>query len=141
MKTILRIALVDGKPSEFTVAPVEAADDATTSIVPEFIRLPKPGFREPFTGLSRSKSNQLILPTKDNGYKPPVRSVVLRKRGAVRGVRLIFLDSLIAYIREQAISSSPRIVRLRPPALKRLCSNVLRERSTTFLKPTTINKK
>jgi hypothetical protein len=105
MKTILRIAPIDGKPSEYTVAPVEAADDATTSIVPEFIRLPKPGSREPFTGLSRSKLNQLILPSEENGHKPPVRAVVLRKREAIRGVRLIFLDSLIAYIREQAIFS------------------------------------
>jgi hypothetical protein len=105
MKTILRIAPVEGKPSEYTVATVEAADNATISIVPEFIRLPKPGSREPFTGLSRSKLNQLILPSEENGHKPPVRSVVLRKRGAIRGVRLIFLDSLIAYIREQAIFS------------------------------------
>ena len=105
MKTILRIAPVNGQPSEYTVAPVEAADDATTSVVPEFIRLPKPGSREPFTGLSRSKLNQLILPSAENGFKPPVRSVVLRKRGAIRGVRLIFLDSLIGYIREEAKAS------------------------------------
>jgi hypothetical protein len=102
MKTILRIAPVEGQSSVYTIAPVAAADDITTSVVPEFIRLPKAGSREPFTGLSRSKLNQLILPNPENGFKPPVRSVVLRKRGAIRGVRLIFLDSLVAYIREQA---------------------------------------
>jgi hypothetical protein len=55
MKTILRIAPVEGQSSVYTVAPVTAADDIATSVVPEFIRLPKAGSREPFTGLSRSK--------------------------------------------------------------------------------------
>jgi hypothetical protein len=103
MKTILRIATANSaSKTEYTVAPVEAADDSSTTVVPEFIRLPKPGSREPFTGLSRSKLNELILPLGSNGFKPPVRSVVLRKRGAIRGVRLIFLDSLIQYLHSMA---------------------------------------
>ena len=66
---------------------------------PEFLRLPKSGTRCPVTGLSRSKLNQLILPSELNGHRPPVRSVSLRKRGAVRGVRLIATDALLAYLR------------------------------------------
>ena len=66
---------------------------------PEFIRLPKGGTRCPFTGLSRSKLNQLVLPCKENGFKPPVESKVLRNRGAIRGTRLIVFDSLINYLR------------------------------------------
>jgi hypothetical protein len=35
-----------------------------------------------------------------NGNKPPVKSVVLRKRGAVRGIRLINYNSLMQYLAE-----------------------------------------
>ena len=33
---------------------------------------------------------------------PPVKSVVLRKRGALRGIRLISYDSLMRYLAELA---------------------------------------
>jgi hypothetical protein len=65
-------------------------------VKPEFIRLPKPGKLCPHTGLSRSKLNELILPCEANHFKPPVKSISLRKRGQVRGVRLIVFDSLIS---------------------------------------------
>jgi len=69
---------------------------------PEFLRLPPPGVRCPFTGLSRSALNELILPTKQNGFTPPVRSFCLRKRGAKTGIRLVDYASLKAYIRSNA---------------------------------------
>jgi len=69
-------------------------------VQPEFIRLPKGGL-EPYSGLSRSKLNQLVLPCRENGYKAPVRSVCLRKPGAVKGTRLIHLASLLAYLNSQ----------------------------------------
>lgn len=62
---------------------------------PEFIRLPKSPHRCPFSGLSRSALNDLIL-----GTNPPVRSVVVRKRGAVRGIRLIDYASLVRYLHQ-----------------------------------------
>jgi hypothetical protein len=65
---------------------------------PEFLRLPPPGVRCPFTGLSRSALNELILPTKQNGFTPPVRSFCLRKRGAKTGIRLVDYASLKAHI-------------------------------------------
>jgi len=68
---------------------------------PEFIRLPKTGTLCPFTGLTRSKLNELILPCALNDYKPPVRSVVLRQKGAIKGVRLVVFKSLIEYLRGQ----------------------------------------
>lgn len=75
-------------------------DVATTSAArPEFIRLPKPRTLCPWTGLSRSKLNELILPSPLNGHRPPVRSVSLRNRGQIRAVRLINFDSLMAYLR------------------------------------------
>jgi hypothetical protein len=70
----------------------------TPALKPEFIRLPKPGKLCPHTGLSRSKLNELILPCETNSGKPPVKSISLRKRGQVRGVRLIVFDSLLAYL-------------------------------------------
>jgi hypothetical protein len=63
---------------------------------PEFIRLPKPGTACPWTGLSRSSINQLVL-----GAKAPVKSVSLRPRGSLRGVRLIHLQSLLDYLYER----------------------------------------
>jgi hypothetical protein len=65
---------------------------------PEFLRLPKPGTLCPYTGLSRGALNELILPTKRNFHKPPVRSFCLRQRGAKTGVRLIDYASLRKHI-------------------------------------------
>jgi len=50
-------------------------------------------------GLSRSKLNQLVLPCKENDYKPPVESKALRNRGTIRGTRLIVFDSLMNYLK------------------------------------------
>lgn len=64
-----------------------------SGVPPEWIRLPKPTHQCPHSGLSRSKLNELIL-----GPNPPVRSVSLRKRGQLRGTRLISYDSLMDYL-------------------------------------------
>jgi hypothetical protein len=69
---------------------------------PDWIRLPKPGHLCAFTGLSRSKINELILPSAANGHKPAVKSCSLCKPGAVRGTRLIHLASLLAYLEKHA---------------------------------------
>ena len=42
--------------------------------------------------------NELVLASAGNGHRPPVVSVVLKKRHAVRGIRLINRDSLITYL-------------------------------------------
>jgi hypothetical protein len=81
-----------------TAAPVQA-DAQQSTITPEFIRLPKPGTLCRWTGLSRSKLNELILPSPLNSFKPPVRSLSLRNRGQIKAVRLIVLDSLLGYLR------------------------------------------
>lgn len=67
---------------------------------PEFIRLPKSGTRCEWTGLSRAKLNELVL-----GTDAPVKSVVLRQRGANRGVRLICLTSLLEHLHGQSEGS------------------------------------
>jgi hypothetical protein len=66
---------------------------------PEYIRLPSPGSRDALTNLSRSTLSELILPCPANDHKPPVRSLVIKKRGAVRGIRLINYDSLLDHLR------------------------------------------
>jgi len=60
-------------------------------------RLPKSGQRCPHTGLSRSAINELIL-----GDSPAVESIVLRKPGKIRGVRLIRVRSLIMHLERLA---------------------------------------
>jgi len=69
-------------------AVVESASGA-----PEFLRLPRPGKRCSVSGLSRSALNALIL-----GPNPPIRSICIRRRGAVRGIRLIVTDSLRKFL-------------------------------------------
>lgn len=86
------------KMNATTTGPVQA-DAPHSTITPEFIRLPKPGTLCLWTGLSRSKLNELILPSPLNSFKPPVRSLSLRNRGQVKAVRLIVLDSLLGYLR------------------------------------------
>ncbi len=57
-------------------------------------------------GLSRSYLNVLILPSDENEFRPPVRSVVLRRKGAKTGVRLINVQSLREYIQSHEASAS-----------------------------------
>lgn len=68
------------------------------NIIPEFIRVPRKGERCPFTGLSRSSLYQLISPCSANGFRAPVKSTVLRKKGNIRGIRLILYSSLSAHL-------------------------------------------
>lgn len=85
--------------SESLIATAEAnASCQPNGHRPLLVRLPKPGTLCQWTGLSRSKLNELILPAPLNRYRPPVKSISLRNRGQVRGVRLISLDSLLSYL-------------------------------------------
>ena len=87
-----------GGQSGHTTAPVAAPASATsTTSEREFLRLPKSG-QCPITGLTRSKLYDLISPSEDNGFKPPVKSVSLRKPGQIKGTRLIVLQSLLDYL-------------------------------------------
>jgi hypothetical protein len=72
------------------------------SVKPEWLRLPAPGARCRFTGLSRSTLYELTVAGPTNEGTPPVKSVVLRKRGALRGIRLISYDSLMAHLENLA---------------------------------------
>ena len=78
--------------------PVPLATVTAEAVKPEWLRLPAPGARCRFTGLSRSTLNELTIAGPANEGTPPVKSVVLRKRGALRGIRLISYDSLMTYL-------------------------------------------
>ncbi len=67
-----------------------------------WIRLPPPGTRCPWTGLSRTGINSLILPSATNGFRPVVISTSLRQPGQRRATRLVKLGSLLRYIDIQA---------------------------------------
>lgn len=84
------------RTSTTTISLAESASSASTHAAqskPEFIRLPKSGQRCSWTGMSRASLNELVL-----GSGAPVRSVVLRRDGASRGIRLIYLESLLHYL-------------------------------------------
>jgi len=84
---------------EATAARIEIPPRVVTApLAPEFIRLPKPGQLDPLTGLSRSALNAWILPSDRNSHKPPVRSFVIRQKGARTGIRLIDFASLKGFI-------------------------------------------
>lgn len=76
----------------------------------EWLRLPRTGARCNVCGLSRSTLNRLVLPSAINAHTPPVRSVVLKQRWAIRGIRLINRESLIDYLASFEGASAPRCV-------------------------------
>jgi hypothetical protein len=78
----------------------------------EYVRLPPPGEHDPVFGLTRSYLNLLILPSKENDFRPPVRSSVLRQLHAKTGVRLVNVASLRAYLQHQfqASEAQPAVV-------------------------------
>lgn len=78
----------------------------------EYMRLPPSGQYDPVFGLKRSFLNLLILPSADNGWRPPVKSIVLRRKRKKKGVRLIEIASLRAYIAEQARESAAEVANL-----------------------------
>ena len=80
-----------------TAAPISSTIGSSNHPKAEFLRLPKPGTLDSKYNLCRSTWNSLILPCAANDYHPPIKSISLRKRGAVRGVRLIVADSARTY--------------------------------------------
>jgi len=78
-------------PSQSAPPSNPAASVLQTTIAPAFTRFPRPGQREPFSGLCRSQLFALIKTGK-------VKSHSLKMPGATRGVRLIDCASLRAAI-------------------------------------------
>lgn len=83
---------------EITACPSDEAAGASnlrvkpSPVPPEWIRLPKSGTQCPHSGLSRSVMFGLVREGK-------IRSVVLRRRGKLRGTRLVEYQSLMTFLR------------------------------------------
>lgn len=90
------ISSAQGAPSGFSSA---APTNPYTGQLPEFIPLPREGQVEFYSGLRRGALNLLILPCKENDFRPPVKSVSLRRPGYTKGKRLIVLASLLEFLR------------------------------------------
>jgi len=71
--------------------------------LPEYVRLPRPGQRCFYTGLSRTTLFELCVPCSRNGFRPPIRSYQLRSKGAERGIRLLRLNDLFEHIESHAV--------------------------------------
>lgn len=86
---------------QLTTAPVTVPAVTVLQRDPEFVRLPKPGQLCPFSALTRSKLNELVLPNALNHHRPPVKSICLRQQGATTGIRLVVFRSLLDYLHKQ----------------------------------------
>ncbi len=73
-----------------SVAPIPTHDHTPQPHV-EFFRLPQPGKRDPFFGLSRGWYYKAHAAGE-------IKMVAVRQRNALRGVRLIVYDSVLDYI-------------------------------------------
>ena len=82
-------APIHAEISTYTIKPVRAE---AAPKQPEFIRLPPPRGRCPYTGLSRTSLQERL---------PFVKHVRLRKSGSSRGIVLIHYASLLAYLRSR----------------------------------------
>jgi site-specific DNA recombinase len=89
----------DGSVSRQMVGPTKGLPRDPNEAV--YVRLPKPGQRCEQTGLSRSKLNELILPSARNSFDPPVKSLSLKLPGRARGTRLIVWSSLKQFLADQ----------------------------------------
>lgn len=82
-----------------------AAPSQAESIEAEFLRLPAAA---KFSGLSRSHIYELVK-------SGEIKSACIRRRGALRGVRLIHRDSLTAFILKHSASPPSAPESRRPP--------------------------
>jgi hypothetical protein len=70
--------------------------------LPTYIRLPKKGRREFYTGLPLTTLYRLVMPSEENNFKPPVESKLIFIGPNQRsGSRLVNLRSLLDYIERQ----------------------------------------
>jgi hypothetical protein len=82
------------------IGPVTFSAVQTIEARPCYVRLPRTGEKETFTGLGRSKLWSILQTGR-------VKSICLRKPGALRGARLINLDSLLAYLASMESEAPP----------------------------------
>ena len=96
-------------PQKPALAPFYGTQESSvaSNFLPEFLRLPRAGSRDPHFGLSRSMWNQLILKCEANGFRPPIKSFSLRRKGTLKGVRIISAHSALDYFRKLEAEQNP----------------------------------
>jgi hypothetical protein len=77
------------------------------SVSPDFIRMPAPGKKCPYTGLSRYALDELVRPQVVNGFRPPVESRIMQKGFSRRVVRLVSYQSLMDYLTSLPTEARP----------------------------------
>jgi len=76
---------------------------------PYCFRVPKPRELDPYFGGARTFWFQRILPSAANNFRPDVRSVVVRQKGKLRGIRFIIFESAVDYFRKlEAGADAPK---------------------------------
>jgi hypothetical protein len=80
--------------------------------IARYTRLPSVGCVDPVSGLNRTALDKLVRPQEANDFNPPVKTKVLRARGARRGTILIDVESLLSYLGN--LPSDQPVRRIRP---------------------------
>lgn len=83
------------KPQTKPESPSPELEENNSLNLAEWIRLPAPGKRCLRTGLTRGSYNDLIF-----ADPPKIKSVVVKRPGATRGVRLIHWQSVRCYLHD-----------------------------------------
>lgn len=68
------------------------------NVRPETFRIPTGKNRDPHFGLGRSYWYSKILATRQNQFKPDVKSYVIRRKGSRTGIRLIDFQSALLFL-------------------------------------------
>lgn len=81
-------------------------------VLPEWGPVPREGELCPYSGLSRTCILELIHARKSNKFTPPVKSVMVRITGNIRGRRLVSIPSLLSFLEREATKQA----KLKPAA-------------------------
>ncbi len=82
-------------------SPLRGKINLAIAAPPICFRVPKPGCVDPHFGFTRPFWYQLIMPNRANNFIPPVKSRLLKKLNAKRGIRLIDFSSAKAWLERQ----------------------------------------
>ena len=88
------------------------ASQISPDLTAVYTRLPPSGTVDPISSLNRSALDKLVRPKEANDFNPPVRTKILRAKGARRGTVLIEVASLLAYL--ESLPTDQPIRRLVP---------------------------
>jgi hypothetical protein len=109
---------------------VRQRDDSST-VVPEFIEIPRSGAREPHTILTRSALDLLTRPQQANDFNPPVQSRLFFQTGSKLPRRLVHYPSLLAYLHSLPDGADPSTIARKQNQLPKAKTGNARSREVT----------